>query len=111
MWWGGGVVWCIVLVMIVVWIVVWIVVSWCVNLSVFQVVLTVAPFTVAPFTVAPRLLLSTTAGTCSAMFTANTMSSAIEALGMAVPGSSSRPALYPSKEVVDASVAGENIYV
>jgi dihydroxy-acid dehydratase len=44
------------------------------------------------------------------MFTANTMSSAIEALGMAVPGSSSRPALYPSKEVVDASVAGENIY-
>ena len=39
--------------------------------------------------------------------TANTMSSAIEALGMAVPGSSSRPALYPSKEVVDASVAGK----
>jgi dihydroxy-acid dehydratase len=32
-------------------------------------------------------------GTCSAMFTANTMSSAIEALGMSVPGSSSRPAL------------------
>ena len=105
MWWGGGGVWCIVLVLIVVLIVVWIVVSWCVDLSVFQVVLTVAPFTVAP-----RLLLSTTAGTCSAMFTANTMSSAIEALGMAVPGSSSRPALYPSKEVVDASVAGENIY-
>lgn len=32
-------------------------------------------------------------GTCSAMFTANTMSSAIEALGMAPPGSASRPAV------------------
>eukprot|EP00949_MAST-11_sp_MAST-11-sp1_P001826 g1826.t1 len=31
-------------------------------------------------------------GTCSAMFTANTMSSAIEALGMCVPGSASTPA-------------------
>ncbi len=30
-------------------------------------------------------------GTCSAMFTANTMSSAIEALGMAPPGTASRP--------------------
>ena len=43
-------------------------------------------------------------GTCSAMFTANTMSSAIEALGMSIPGSSSRPALYPSQEAVDESV-------
>ena len=76
------------------------------DLSVFQFVLTVASLTVASLTVAPPLL-STAAGTCSAMFTANTMSSAIEALGMAVPGSSSRPALYPSKEVVDASVAGK----
>lgn len=30
-------------------------------------------------------------GTCSAMFTANTMSSAIEALGMSPPGTASRP--------------------
>ena len=46
-------------------------------------------------------------GTCSAMFTANTMSSAIEALGMCVPGSSSRPALCAPAETerfVDASV-------
>ena len=43
-------------------------------------------------------------GTCSAMFTANTMSSAIEALGMSIPGSSSRPALYSSSETVDESV-------
>jgi dihydroxy-acid dehydratase len=47
-------------------------------------------------------------GTCSAMFTANTMSSAIEALGMSVPGSASRPALCAPAETeryVDASVA------
>ena len=44
-------------------------------------------------------------GTCSAMFTANTMSSAIEALGMAVPGSSSRPAAHPAEDAVEASVA------
>ena len=43
-------------------------------------------------------------GTCSAMFTANTMSSAIEALGMSVPGTSSRPALASSTQAVDASV-------
>ena len=32
-------------------------------------------------------------GTCSAMFTANTMSSAIEALGMSLPGTASAPAM------------------
>ena len=36
-------------------------------------------------------------GTCSAMFTANTMSSAIEAMGMSLPMSGSRPALSKSK--------------
>eukprot|EP00942_MAST-04A_sp_MAST-4A-sp1_P001648 g1648.t1 len=36
-------------------------------------------------------------GTCSAMFTANTMSSAIEAMGMSLPMSASRPALAKSK--------------
>jgi dihydroxy-acid dehydratase len=36
-------------------------------------------------------------GTCSAMFTANTMSSATEAIGMCLPGSASCPALAPSK--------------
>lgn len=35
-------------------------------------------------------------GTCSAMFTANTMSSAVEALGMAVPTSASHPAMVPT---------------
>uniref|UniRef100_A0A7S3LR95 Dihydroxy-acid dehydratase n=1 Tax=Aplanochytrium stocchinoi TaxID=215587 RepID=A0A7S3LR95_9STRA len=37
-------------------------------------------------------------GTCSAMFTANTMSSAIEALGMSLPGCASMPALSQSKQ-------------
>ena len=34
-------------------------------------------------------------GTCSAMFTANTMSSAVEALGMALPGSAAHPVVVP----------------
>lgn len=37
------------------------------------------------------------AGACGGMYTANTMSSAIEALGMSVPFSSSYPALSPEK--------------
>jgi dihydroxy-acid dehydratase len=37
------------------------------------------------------------AGACGGMFTANTMSSALEALGMSLPYSSSTPALYPGK--------------
>ena len=32
------------------------------------------------------------AGSCSAMFTANTMSSAVEAMGLSLPGSASHPA-------------------
>jgi dihydroxy-acid dehydratase len=37
------------------------------------------------------------AGACGGMYTANTMASAIEALGMSLPGSSSTPALDPQK--------------
>ncbi|MDX1650026.1 MAG: dihydroxy-acid dehydratase, partial [Myxococcota bacterium] len=37
------------------------------------------------------------AGACGGMYTANTMASAIEALGMALPGSSSTPAEDPAK--------------
>ncbi|KAF8894084.1 dihydroxy-acid/6-phosphogluconate dehydratase [Infundibulicybe gibba] len=37
------------------------------------------------------------AGACGGMFTANTMSSALEVLGMSLPYSSSIPALYPEK--------------
>ncbi|MBX7126941.1 MAG: dihydroxy-acid dehydratase [Cyclobacteriaceae bacterium] len=38
------------------------------------------------------------AGACGGMYTANTMSSAIEALGMSLPYSSSNPAVGPEKE-------------
>src|SRR3981189_871266 len=37
------------------------------------------------------------AGACGGMYTANTMASAIEALGMSLPGSSSTPAEDPGK--------------
>ncbi|KAJ7091137.1 dihydroxy-acid/6-phosphogluconate dehydratase [Mycena epipterygia] len=37
------------------------------------------------------------AGACGGMYTANTMSSALEALGMSLPYSSSTPALHPEK--------------
>jgi len=37
------------------------------------------------------------AGACGGMYTANTMSSALEVLGMSLPYSSSTPALYPGK--------------
>ena len=37
------------------------------------------------------------AGACGGMYTANTMASAIEAMGMALPGSSSTPADHPDK--------------
>jgi dihydroxy-acid dehydratase len=36
-------------------------------------------------------------GACGGMYTANTMSSAIETLGMSLPGSSSIPAVHPAK--------------
>ena len=47
------------------------------------------------------------AGACGGMYTANTMSSAIEALGMSLPYSSSNPALSPEKkqECIDAGAA------
>ncbi|MFK7908854.1 MAG: dihydroxy-acid dehydratase, partial [Chitinophagales bacterium] len=47
------------------------------------------------------------AGACGGMYTANTMSSAIEALGMSLPYSSSNPALSieKQKECLDAGVA------
>ena len=39
-------------------------------------------------------------GACAGMFTANTMSSAIEAMGMSIPGASSIPAIDPRNEAV-----------
>ena len=47
------------------------------------------------------------AGACGGMYTANTMASAIEALGMSLPYSSSNPALSPEKqqECKDAGAA------
>ncbi len=38
-------------------------------------------------------------GACGGMYTANTMASAIEAMGMSLPGSSSFPALSPEKQL------------
>jgi len=51
------------------------------------------------------------AGACGGMYTANTMASAIEALGMSLPGSSSFPALSPEKqqECIDAAAAIRNL--
>lgn len=48
-------------------------------------------------------------GACSGMFTANTMSSAIEAMGMSIPGASSIPAVDPRNDDV-AHSAGEYMY-
>ncbi|MEO6290830.1 MAG: dihydroxy-acid dehydratase [Ginsengibacter sp.] len=44
------------------------------------------------------------AGACGGMYTANTMASAIEALGMSLPNSSSNPALSKEKQTECASV-------
>ncbi len=51
------------------------------------------------------------AGACGGMYTANTMSSAIEALGMSLPYSSSNPALSEAKkrECIDAGKAIRNL--
>jgi len=51
------------------------------------------------------------AGACGGMYTANTMASAIEALGMSLPYSSSNPAVDPSKmqECFDAGKAIRNL--
>ncbi|HEV8084445.1 MAG TPA: dihydroxy-acid dehydratase [Chitinophagaceae bacterium] len=48
------------------------------------------------------------AGACGGMYTANTMASAIEALGMSLPNSSSNPALSEDKQEECASI-GESI--
>ncbi|MEW4284813.1 dihydroxy-acid dehydratase [Priestia koreensis] len=49
------------------------------------------------------------AGSCGGMYTANTMASAIEALGMSLPGSSSNPAESPNK-LDDCYKAGQAAY-
>ena len=49
-----------------------------------------------------------TAGTCGGMYTANTMASAAEAMGMALPGSSSPPAVDARREVL-ARQSGEAV--
>ncbi|WP_066187719.1 MULTISPECIES: dihydroxy-acid dehydratase [Gracilibacillus] len=49
------------------------------------------------------------AGSCGGMYTANTMATAVEALGMSLPGSSSNPAESPDKWA-DSKAAGEAIY-
>ena len=48
-------------------------------------------------------------GACAGMFTANTMASAIEALGMSVPGAASIPAVDPRNETI-AHGAGAVLY-
>ena len=48
-------------------------------------------------------------GACSGMFTANTMASAIEALGMSAPGTASVPAVDPRNEEI-AHDAGSVVY-
>ena len=48
-------------------------------------------------------------GACSGMFTANTMASAIEAMGMSAPGAASVPAVDPRNEVI-AHGAGQVLY-
>ena len=45
-------------------------------------------------------------GACAGMFTANTMASAIEALGMSIPGSSSIPAVDSRNEELGLKVGG-----
>ncbi len=49
------------------------------------------------------------AGSCGGMYTANTMATAVEALGMSLPGSSSNPAESPEK-LQDCREAGEAVY-
>lgn len=49
------------------------------------------------------------AGACGGMYTANTMSSAIEAMGMSLPGSAANPAESPEKHA-DVKAAGKAVY-
>lgn len=48
------------------------------------------------------------AGSCGGMYTANTMASAIEAMGMSLPGSASQPAVSSNKSL-DCFKAGEHV--
>lgn len=48
-------------------------------------------------------------GSCGGMYTANTMSSAIEALGMALPGGSTAPGI-SSDKIDECRVAGRQLY-
>ncbi|GGK14522.1 dihydroxy-acid dehydratase [Caldalkalibacillus thermarum] len=48
-------------------------------------------------------------GSCGGMYTANTMASAIEAMGMSLPGSSSTPAISPEK-LTEANQAGQAVF-
>ncbi|MDF2660900.1 MAG: ilvD 2 [Paenibacillus sp.] len=48
------------------------------------------------------------AGACGGMYTANTMASAAEAMGMSLPGSSSTPAISPHK-AVECAEAGKTV--
>ncbi len=48
------------------------------------------------------------AGSCGGMYTANSMATAIEALGMSLPGSASNPAT-SAKKVEDAQLAGQAV--
>ncbi|TWI56115.1 dihydroxy-acid dehydratase [Halalkalibacter nanhaiisediminis] len=48
------------------------------------------------------------AGSCGGMYTANTMASAIEAMGMSLPGSASNPATSP-KKLEDCDKAGQAV--
>ncbi|GBF77076.1 dihydroxy-acid dehydratase [Paenibacillus sp. 598K] len=47
-------------------------------------------------------------GSCGGMYTANTMASAAEAMGMSLPGSSSTPAISPDK-AIECEAAGKQV--
>lgn len=47
-------------------------------------------------------------GSCGGMYTANTMASALEAMGMSLPGSASNPAIHALK-LEDCATAGETV--
>ena len=49
-------------------------------------------------------------GACSGMFTANTMASAIEAMGMSIPGAASVPAVDPRNEEIAHNGSGAVLY-
>lgn len=49
------------------------------------------------------------AGTCGGMYTANTMASAVEALGMSMPGYSTTPSIFKEKHE-ESKVVGKQVY-